>query len=161
MTVQNHGGYDNPDTIELLEDFSGLDDYITARVFFGDHQPVLETEAEDILFDGSKDRLIKYNTPLLIWKNYDNTFEDIGDVSANYLPLLILKQANYPLTPFLKTMEKAFAQFPVLTNRGIVDASGMYYKDLSEVNDPEGVLTDYWMLEYNNLFDKTRLDDLF
>ena len=137
---------------ELISDYSNSDEK-TMIVVFGDHQPTLNDMSEELLFDEESDTIDRYTTPFAIWANYDIKGKKIGAVSANYLPFVILDAANYPLTPFWELTKATYESFPVLTTQGIIDKDGNYYKTLIEVDDSTGVLREYAIAQYYNMFD--------
>ena len=190
VTTQNHGGYTDPRNVETVYDLSDYGDFAAAEVYFsliklsdealrelieyyeategntmivlfGDHQPALTAEEESVLFADGSGALDKYMTPFMIWTNYGLEAADAGAVSANYLPYLILKAANLPLTPYLRLTGAVYERYPVITSYGVYDAEGNFYASVDEVPDEEGLLQSYRFAQYNNMFDANRLDAFF
>lgn len=44
-----------------------------------------------------------------------------------------------------------------MTTAGILDHNGIYYSDINQINDVNGILKRYHQLQYNNMFDKKHL----
>ena len=69
-------------------------------IMYGDHQPSLSTDTESWVFSSSTDeenKLNRYETPFMIWTNYDIESRYINKMSANYLSSLILQTSNFEL----------------------------------------------------------------
>ncbi len=144
---------------ELISYFENVDEPVMIIVY-GDHQPFLGNDVDDWLSDVTSNTagsiLNKYITPFLIWTNYDadlESFHDIDRISANFLPGLILKAGNFPLPLYEQYLWDIFDEYPVITTAGILDRDGNYYKSVSSVDDPDGMLKRYEEIEYNNMFD--------
>ncbi len=89
---------------ELIEYFEQVDEK-TLIVFFGDHQPNVESWLIDYLAPQRKlivnSFLTRYETPFLIWSNYEldeSVKKNQGIISANYLALRTLECAGVPLS---------------------------------------------------------------
>ena len=140
--------------IEQIEEF----DEPTIILFFGDHQPKVETEFvyEILSQHENPDSLIvqekKYVTPFMIWANYDIEEENVEDISANYLSTLLFETANLPLTPYMQFLSDLRKEIPVITANCYIDKNGIYHT-FDEVNEYTEFLKEYEYLEYNNVFD--------
>ena len=66
----------------------------TMIIVYGDHQPALGDDTDEWLFGSNAGPLSMFETPFLIWTNYPIESRNVGDMSANYLPMLILETAN-------------------------------------------------------------------
>ena len=77
--------------IDLIDYFDKYEED-TVIVFFGDHAPS---------FYGPNFRYQKNTTrtPYLIWTNYDNEFENPGDINLSYLSTVLLDNLNMKVTP--------------------------------------------------------------
>lgn len=126
----------------------------TMIIIYGDHQPMLGSNVDDWLLKREQsigENLEKYRVPFLIWTNYEieETFYD--GISANYLPMLILKSANIELPSYYVFLENLMKMYPVITTQGILDNQGSFYESLEEVDSKK--ITDYKYLQYNKMFD--------
>lgn len=125
---------------ELISYFEGVDEK-TLIVFFGDHQPNVEAELIDAL---APDRslfvnsyLTRFETPFLIWSNYDLGTEDkdIGVTSANYLGLKTLEYAGIPLSREYQMIRDAEEIAPAMATWGYYDRFGMWNDRLDTYDD--------------------------
>ena len=128
-------------------------------LFFGDHQPVLETEFYDVLYGHDSSDLSleefqrEYITPFYIWANYDIEPRDEGYTSINYLAELLLETAGLRGTPYGAFLREVRRSWPVLNANGALDSDGVWhYLSDPEVVDDE-LLKAYDILQYNRLFD--------
>lgn len=87
------------DAFAYLLDYFSHSDEPTMIVMFGDHQPSVEDEFFDEVYGTPsyevpvKDRLMWYETPFIIWTNYEQPSEDMGKLGAVYLSSYVLKLA--------------------------------------------------------------------
>ena len=145
---------------ELITYFSRQDEPVVI-LFFGDHQPALETEFYDMLYGKTADELSleemqrKYLTPFFIWANYDIDEADAGLTSINYLSPMLLRAAGLEGSDFEAFLLDLQAQWPVLNAYGCVNASGEHLPLESDEAAESGSLGNYRILQYNYLFDTT------
>ena len=103
---------------------------------FGDHQPLLKDDFYNAVFSGrelseQERNLQKYIVPYVIWANYDVDWVEYGDMSANYLPAVLMECAGLNLPPFYRYLMGLYETYPVLTQRGCLDRDG----NLMEISD--------------------------
>jgi hypothetical protein len=161
------------DAIKKLIDTYQKDPEPVMIIIYGDHQPALGDAADKLLFgeeqagEGGKEKLAKYKTPFIIWTNYETPEKRIDALSANYLSYLILKTAGEPLTPYEALIGRCFEEYPVISAYGILDKDGKYHENMSDMENKDAILQkneillDYAYAQYNNLFDKNRVEKLF
>lgn len=191
VTFQNHGDYADTDDLEKTVDLSYYGDLPKAEnyfslikvsdrqfkelvshfkkakeptmiVMFGDHQPSLGPESDELLFpggDSEEEQMKKYETPFLIWTNYDIPDRNVGKMSVNYLSSMILKTGNFRLTPYQYFLYELWKKYPVITMVGCYDKDDNYFRSASKIKS--GLLNEYRCLQYNNVFDRHRDDSLF
>ena len=168
------GGAADPDVEEYLstvhvsdQAFQKLVEYFeqeeepTVIVMFGDHWPRLNNEFLDAITDQdtsagelekSQDR---YETPYLIWANYDIDAEEGGKLSANYLSTLLLETAGVPLNSYYSFLDGLSKELPVMNSIGYIDAEGDYIGSETELDEKtQADLSDYELLQYELLFGK-------
>lgn len=191
VTYQNHSPYNNADDLEqtytsegfgyyptvinylsllqltddayksLIEYYSKVDEP-TMVVMYGDHQPALGDYADTVFFPNSgtpEADMKKYITPFVIWANYDIEDAYIDKISANYMSALIMDAANIEKTPYQQFLYELWQKYPVISLYGCYDAEGNFYESVDDIDD-EAVDT-YECLQYNNVFDDSRIDSLF
>lgn len=146
----------------LISYFAAADEP-TVICFFGDHLPNLKNDFYETILgkkleDLSSEEMLKlYQTPFLIWANYDIGEQEIDHISANYLSTLLLQTANIDLPDYNQYLSSLYQSFPVINSMAVFDSTGNIYGSPASVPENKA-LTDYSILEYNNLFDKTGRD---
>ncbi|MGT2667390.1 LTA synthase family protein [Streptococcus rifensis] len=184
VTMQGHGGYNNseeafPRTIsitnaendpsatdflssvdasdkafkKLVEDLEKSDEP-SIVVMFGDHHPILSDSYFKPYLDSS-DPKSRYQTPFIIWANFDLPSIEETTISPNYLtPYLmqVLSQTEYalPISPFYQFLSKVQEEIPVMTTWGYYDSNYNY----SEIAPTSQLYKDYQYVQYNNVIDK-------
>ena len=168
------GGAADPDVEEYLstvhvsdQAFQKLVEYFrqeeepTVIVMFGDHWPRLNNEFLDTIteqdtsageLEKSQDR---YETPYLIWANYDIDAEEGGKLSANYLSTLLLETAGIPLNSYYSFLGGLSEELPVMNSIGYIDAEDDYVGSDTELDEKtQQDLKNYELLQYELLFGK-------
>jgi len=146
----------------LIDYFSTVDEP-TVICFFGDHLPNMknnffETILGENLTDLTPEEMLNlYQTPFLIWANYDINEQEIDKISANYLSTLLLQTANIPLPDYNQYLSTLYQSFPVIDALAVIDSKGNMYQSIDSVPGNEGIKA-YSILAYNNLFDKSGRD---
>lgn len=161
ITMQNHGGYGEPyDNFNeecykigrsytdanqylslvhesdkavqnLIEYFSKVDDPVEI-VFFGDHQPSLNSNFYPLLNGKGMSGLTEdelealYTVPFFIWTNYDTPEETVDITSLNYLSTMTLERAGIELPAYNKFLADMMETVPAINSRG-------YYSDRKSV----------------------------
>ena len=158
-------------SLEYLINYFENQDEHTIIVLFGDHQPYVEDEFYNLLLEtnyGTTEAKEvvekKYITPYMIWANYDideNEFNNLTDLSANYLASIVLDVANLNTTPYLQFLDELRKEIPIITGNGYMDKNGIYH-DFSEETEYTDLINKYRSIQYNNMFDNAnRLSSLF
>lgn len=158
------------DALEYLIDYFEQSGEPTMIVMFGDHQP----SVEDGFFDEiagqpseqvpDSQRIMWYETPFLIWTNYEMKSEDKGSMGAVYLSSEVLKRAGLSMTPFNRFMLKMEEQLPVIHPLGCYDRQGNYYTweaVAGEQSPYRKLISDYQCLVYNHCFDANTYEKMF
>ncbi len=150
----------------LVEYFSNVDEP-TIICMFGDHLPSIEDEFYENLLGSPLDDLsteqeqLRYETPFVIWANYDIDEAWVDHISANYLSVLLEQTAGLPMTQYDKFLAALYQEVPVIDAVGEMDADGNYYP-LGVSTPFEELLSRYQCIQYNGLLDKKdRRDELF
>ena len=151
------------DALKMLVEYFEQIDEPTMIIMYGDHQPSLSTDTESWVFSSSTDeenKLNRYETPFMIWTNYDIESRYINKMSANYLSSLILQTANFELPVYNQFLLYMFEKYPVILTQGILDANDNFYTSYEEIPYDED-FNIYASLQYNNVFDKNCNQALF
>lgn len=153
----------------LLEYFAGQDEK-TIVVMFGDHQPsdyvcnpvlrelgLREESREDSPEEFSKG----YVVPFVIWANYEMPEQEIDGISVNYLSSLLMEKAGLPKTEYQNYLSGLQKEYPIVTANFYQTGADGVFHDYADA-DAKGSLTDYAILQYNNLIDrKNRMEGFF
>lgn len=150
---------------ELISYFEGVEQPVIVT-FFGDHQPMLGDGYIDLLasrsgLSATEKAYRTHQVPFFIWANY--AIEEQRDVltSVNLLSARLLQVTGLDMPAYTRYLGDLAAQLPVLSPFGIVDSSGDWYDFYDEGNPYAGLIEEYRMVQYNQVFDKNRLDELF
>lgn len=197
ISMQNHGGYtetyDNFDEqirtlgagyadanqyLSLLHESDKALEYLISYfqnvedpveiVFFGDHQPSLNTNFYRGLNGKGLSGLTEdelenlYTVPFFIWTNYETDEEEVPITSLNYLSTLALERAGIALPAYNQFLADMMEDVPAINSRGYYSKTNGCFLHLDEA---EGVEADwiskYQILQYNNMFDKKKQSKLF
>ena len=100
----------------------------------------------------------------MIWANFDinkEKYNNITDLSANYLSSLLLDIAQIQKTPYLEFLDNLRTEIPIITGNGYMDKNGLYH-DFYEETPYSKLLENYNYLQFNNMFDNTnKITSLF
>ena len=139
-------------------------------VVFGDHQPSVESEfyEEAAGVPGSRisdeNWLMRYETPFIIWSNYEQPSLDLGRLGAVYLSSYVLKQANLELPLYNKFLYDLSQDVPVIHATGLCDKEGNYYTweeaETGACPYSEAIM-EYEYMAYNHSMDSRKVDGLF
>lgn len=175
LTVQNHIGYNNPDPnqityhdentknvyMQLIHNSSeALEELINELkskdekyllLFFGDHQPNLDEQ------DNFSERDIEaYETPFIIWANYDIKEQYDIKTSTVFLQNYLLKTAGIKFTDMNNYMEDLEQYFPIITKNFCIDINGNMLKG-ADTNSPlYNKLIEYNKINYYRIFDSKK-----
>ena len=197
ITMQNHGGYtETYDNFEeryykigrsytdanqylslvhesdeavknLITYFSEVDEPVEI-VFFGDHQPSLNSNFYPILngkgLSGlTEDELEQlYTVPFFIWTNYDTPEEKVDITSLNFLSTLMLERAGIQLPEYNTFLAEMMETVPAINSRGYYSKQKGCYLHIDEAEGEEAEwINRYHMLQYNSMFDRKNRSDVF
>ena len=150
---------------QLTQYFKNVDEP-TIIVMYGDHQPSLESSFYDGLLraDGGKvtqeDMMKKYQVPFIIWTNYKIKSTTIDKMSANYLGAYVMQEAGLKLSPYQQFLMKLYKDVPVLSAMGTIDKDGNFYSSYED-SPYKDMITEYQILQYNNLIDTKHIVESF
>lgn len=154
---------------ELLEYFKECEEP-TMILLFGDHQPGVEDEFFDEIAGkassqmSAPEQLVWYQTPFIIWTNYRQPYQDLGDLGAVYLSSYLLKLAGLRLTPYHQFLLEMAESLPVVHPIGFFAPDGTYYswqEAESERCPYREMVLEYECLVYNHSLDGRTVGKLF
>lgn len=160
------GAATTDDQTKILIDYFSHIDEPTLVIIYGDHHPKIADLPKTQLYgqtepEGLESIARNYETPIVIWANYDIDLSELDTMSANYLASTVLDVAGLETTSYDDFLLALKEVFPIITSEGVVDTSGNYYT-LEYAEDNFKKIAHYHMVEYNNLFDKeNRLTPFF
>ena len=79
---------------ELIDYFSSVEED-TVILFFGDHQPSLNSTEIFSIKDGVSDDEAEFIVPFIIWANYDLDVKKDVEISTNYMQSLLYEVAKF------------------------------------------------------------------
>lgn len=152
---------------KLIGYFSNVDQKVEI-VFFGDHQPSLNSNfyrqmngkgLSGLTIDELEEL---FTVPFFIWTNYASETQTDMHTSLNFLSTLVLDKAGLPLTPYHKFLEDLQKKVPAMNSRGFYSAQDGKYKHYADAAGEEAeMLNEYQILQYNDMFDKKNRSDVF
>lgn len=197
ITMQNHGGYgeyyenfqeevykvgrsytdanqyfslihESDKAVEnLINYFSNVEEPVEI-VFFGDHQPSLNSNFYPLLNGKGLSGLTEdelealYTVPFFIWTNYDTPEETVDISSLNYLSTLTLERAGIELPEYNKFLAEMMEIVPAINAEGYYSKSRGCYLHLEEATGEEADwINRYHILQYNSMFDKKGRSNVF
>ena len=137
---------------QLVETYQDSDEP-TMIIFFGDHQPGLPGVAINEIYTDVNSNLDLYKSKFFIWTNYETETQHDVQISANYLPWLILERGNFPLPPYVQMLKELHEKYPVISSQGVMDSDGNIYTGVAELTD-DPLIRKYQYIQYANLFDE-------
>ena len=197
ITMQNHGGYtttyenfkekyyktgrsytdanqyfslirESDDALsELIGYFSQVEEPVEI-VFFGDHQPSLNSKFYPLLNGKGLSGLTLeelehlYTVPFFIWTNYDTPEETIEITSLNFISTMALERAGLALTPYHQFLSDLQDVVPAINARGYFSLEKGRYLHVEDALGQELLwITRYENLQYNSLFDRKNASEIF
>ena len=151
----------------LISYFQSVDNPVEI-VFFGDHQPSLNTNFYKGLNGKGLSGLTEdelenlYTVPFFIWTNYETETEEVPITSLNYLSTMALERAGIALPSYNQFLADMQQTIPAINSRGYYSVSSGCFKHLEEATGEEAEWIDkYQILQYNNMFDKKKQSKVF
>ncbi|TCD46512.1 hypothetical protein D3X11_03745 [Streptococcus sp. X16XC17] len=125
----------------------------TVLVMYGDHHPTLSSEFFGNYMDKT-DPSAKYQTPLIIWSNFDIPEQTDVSLSVNYLVpylLAMLSETDHqvPISSYYNYMYQLYKEVPIQMTWGYYDAQNNFMD--SPLNSD--LLQDYPNILYNHVED--------
>ena len=144
----------------LLEWFENYEEP-TMIVLFGDHQPSVETWFFEALYGTrwsevpEQEKITSFQTPYLIWTNYDRPVREWGVQSAFMLGNDVLLEAGIPVTGYRYQLQQLKKEYPVVHSMGAVDEEGRF-TDFTSYNGPDSLdpVKKLHILQYYRMFDQ-------
>ncbi len=152
---------------ELITYFSFVEDPVEI-IFFGDHQPSLNKKFYRLMNGKGLSGLTLeelenlYTVPFFIWTNYDTPEEMVEITSLNFLSTMTLERAGIDLPPYHQFMSDLMEVVPAINSRGYYSLEKQRYMHVEDALGEELLwISKYELLQYNSLFDKKNISDVF
>lgn len=191
VSMQNHAAYrtDYDGDITLTDmDYEDVDEYLslihesdqalerliqyfenadeeTVILFFGDHQPLIDTDfytdiiGKDYFKLTIDEQALTYQVPYFIWTNYETDHDVPEKTSMNYLPHILLESAGIPENAWFAFTGEVEEQFPVVTDHFAMINDKLLSKNeilknlkvVQSLDDPLALLKEYQVWSYARL----------
>ena len=152
---------------DFVNYFASVDEPVEI-VFFGDHQPSLNSNFYKLLNGKGlsgltlKELEALYTVPFFIWTNYDTPEETLEITSLNFLSTMALQRAGIDLPPYNQFMADLMEVVPAINARGYYSLEKDRYLHVEDALGEElEWIRKYENLQYNGVFDKKHKSDIF
>ena len=165
---------------ELIDYFENSDEP-TIIIMFGDHisnaGPIGETllDQSSLLGEGynlsasgkgvaaaTEDSIFEQRrVPFMAWSNYDNVQKDCGIVSITQLLPTVFSEYNVAMPKYFEYLKKSQKIYPACASNIIVDKEGKVSFIDNMTAEQKKQYDEYWLIEYDYIFGKNYLMDLF
>ena len=142
IETYTQGIYNLDKTLKYLTEYFSQKQEEVMLVLYGDHLPLL-----NYLYDNEYGETIeRYQTPYLIWTNYDKEIEDEENISIAKLAMKVMENANIELPWYYRFIEKFYEEYPVCTNRFLIDKEGR------NISSTIKLIDNYNIIQYHLLY---------
>ena len=147
---------------ELLEYYRSKDEP-TMIVMFGDHFPSLDEGFYEELYGKELDYLeleetqLMYQTPFMIWTNYERKSCANLEMSANYLSSYILREAGLKMPLYNQFLLSLQEKINIIGMGAICGSDKKWYDITESPAQYNDLINDYKILQYNNVIDHSHL----
>ena len=140
--------YESDKALEKLINYYKNQEKETIIVFFGDHQPLIDTDfyseviGKDYFNLSLDEQALTYQVPYFIWSNYKNDYRVPEKISINYLPAVTLDTAGIPKDKWFSFVSEAQERFPIITDHfievnGELKEKDAVKKQLKKITSPK------------------------
>lgn len=129
----------------LIEYFKRKDEDVML-VVFGDHLPYFYNLYDRIYGES----LGRYQTPYLIWTNYDEQIKVEENISLPGLSMRVLENANIELPWYYKYISNFYSEYPIFSKGFTMDKNGK----MLDNNMRNTIIDNYNIIQYDILYKK-------
>lgn len=166
LTTYANGVKDSDKALKKLIEYFEKVKEPTVIVMYGDHLPDLGDDYMAYKHSGyikedleKEDYFNLYQTPFVIWNNYDLPSEDFGDLDASYLGSTLLDYIGYNKDPYMSFLNEKRGQIKAYNEAFALDKEGDI-KGKLELDETENkILDEMWILQYDRLFETEEQDN--
>lgn len=135
-------------------------------VFFGDHQPNLDSGFYTELYATAPGKVGtlpgEYIVPFFVWTNYAMESQFVECTSLNHLSTFAYQAAGIPLPAYNQFLSEMAVHIPAIHPQGFYSAREEAFLPFEKASEEAQVwLRTYEQLQYNSLFDKEHRDPVF
>lgn len=132
-------------------------------VFYGDHQPAVSNHFLQEIHGGALETLDEQQllqmVPFFIWTNYESESKKVELTSLNYLSNYLFEKAGLALPAYNLFLQDEEQIVPAMNSYGYYSSSKGEFQTYAAAEGQEKEWLDqYWLLEYNSLFDVDNLN---
>ena len=149
------------DALKYLMDYLKTVDRPVIVCMVGDHSPGFAAGIIDSNYSQVEQNIRLRGTPFMIWSNYGLESKNLGYISMNYLPSVILETAGLKLSPYYTYLQQLQQEVPIVSSYGKYYDIMLNEYDYDENTEYTEMINDYFYLEYNNLIKNIRKQELF
>ena len=105
-----------------------------------------------------------YETPFIIWTNYEQPSQDLGRLGAVYLSSYVLKLGNLEMPLYNQFLYNLSQDVPVIHTIGLYDREENYcsWEEAEAGQSPySGRIMEYEYMAYNHSMDRRKVTGLF
>ena len=146
IETYTQGLYNFDKALKYLTDYFNEKEEEVMLVVFGDHLPALNSLYESAYGENIE----KYQTPYLIWTNYDTEINVEKNISLAGLATRVLENANIDMPWYYDFIYEFYKEYPVFEKRFIIDKDGNVISD--DINNE--LIEDYNIIQFDILFEK-------
>lgn len=146
IETYTQGLYDFDKALKYLTDYFDEKEEEVMLVVFGDHLPALNSLYESAYGDNIE----RYQTPYLIWTNYNTEINVEKNISLAGLATRVLENANIDMPWYYDFIYEFYKEYPVFEKRFIIDKEGNVLPD--DINNE--LIEDYNIIQFDILFEK-------
>lgn len=170
LEVFTHGVQDANNGVKRLINYFESSDRPTVFAVFGDHLPFLGTnygafyqsgfiETPEINLWTMEDFIKMRSTPLVVWTNFSDEIDEVGQISPAFLGQEILKISGIKMSPFEIFLNILHSKLPVYLQDVLIDAQGNLLKNIPD--EMTELLDAYRIVQYDQIFGNQYSKQLF
>ena len=142
----------------FIDELSELDRPVVV-VFFGDHQPKIASQYNELMYpdesDANAHEQRTRETSLMIWANYDvagvSQLNSDTEISTNYLGAYLMQLIGAPLSDYQKAELVLRESIPNINLSGYQTSDGTWYEQ-DQKSSASSLREDLWAAQYYELF---------
>lgn len=159
LSTYANGISDSDKALEKLIKYFEKQEEPTVIVMYGDHLPDLGENYRTYKDSGyiketldKEDYFNLYQTPFVIWNNYDLPKKDFGYLDASYLGSSLLDYIGYNKDAYMNFLDEKSTKVRAYNEAFTLDKEGCIKGKLELNEEEKKVLEELWMLQYDRIF---------